>query len=231
MGTDRFVVPTAGKIIHTKVDKTIILCYVVNKGYIETCSLERYRELECSLKSIKGVYFVSSINKVKQKSGVVKYRRRLYIEDLSIFINFCSLQGIRFELGNGFALRLDTLANCTSEIKFLYSYASNQKESLESWLTNTFKLRLYEYFSYINYNLHNINEETVESILSGKLAYLNRAPFLALASKTGNPFLPEVTYVSSDPRRYNITNSFKSIDHGCSVRCFKVDKKKGVFKL
>ena len=63
---NKFVVPCAGKMFHSNVtDKNKALCFVLNKGYIQTDTLEEMKKFKRKIKkNYETIFSVGNIDKV-----------------------------------------------------------------------------------------------------------------------------------------------------------------------
>ena len=176
---DKFVIPCAGKMVWSTVSKTDkALCFVLNKGFVETDTLEDMLDIiDYIRKHSDTLLIVGNIDKVKlRNSEKIVYRQRVFYNDLKELILMCASYGMKIEVPDTFRISIDNITRCVDILPYIEKYASFFNETIENWLTKTCLIHLKNllmlYDVLFAYNLSlNIDGERAEG-------YMNRAPFL-----------------------------------------------------
>lgn len=175
----KIVIPTAGKLIHIKVKRYgKVLCFVLNRGYIESKTLQDMLCLEQILDKVDSVNYVGKINKVVLNNGATVYRHRLYFTSLATIVKVCKDNNIEFLLGNSFSIDSNHLMNCTDDLNILSQYARRHNKTINEWLTDTCKIAIYELLKEIGLTSKSLTSDSIKEIINGKVGYLTRAPLL-----------------------------------------------------
>lgn len=175
-GTNKFIVPCAGKMFHSSISKRdSALCFVLNKGYFETQDLISMTSILDDASEIKDFILVGSVDKVVQH-GVVYYRQRIFFKSLGKLLQFCKSFGLRFELDSDFRISINSILNCVDDLIFLERYAKRFDETIDTWLTHCCIIELHYYMRSLG--LYSTLGDKVDKYLENRVDYLGRAPFL-----------------------------------------------------
>ena len=175
-GTNKFIVPCAGKMFHSSISKKdSALCFVLNKGYFETQDIVSMTSILDDVASIKEFILVGGVDKVCQ-NGIIYYRQRVFFKSLGKLLQFCRSFGLRFELSEDFRISINSILNCVDDLIFLERYAKRFDETIDTWLTHCCVIELHYYIRSLG--LYSTLEEKVNTYLKGREDYLGRAPFL-----------------------------------------------------
>lgn len=231
-GTNKFVVPCAGKMFRSSISKgDKALCFVINKGYFETTDLISMLSILDYSNKVNEIILVGKIEKVRLRaSKIIVYRQRVFFKNLRIFLNFCKVQGIRFELAQDFHISINNIMNCREDLIYLERYAKKFDESIDEWLTHCCIIELYYLLKSLN--MYSDLSKRVNNYLRGRVNYLYRAPFLIssynIDTKSSGIFLG---FVAEDKRLYR--DSVTGVDllkYGYTQKNVESDIKEGVFK-
>lgn len=231
-GTNKFVVPCAGKMFRSSISKDDkALCFVINKGYFETTDLISMLSILDYSAKVNEIILVGKIEKVRLRtSKIIVYRQRVFFKNLRIFLNFCKVQGIRFELAQDFHISINNIMNCREDLIYLERYAKRFDESIDEWLTHCCIIELYYLLKSLN--MYSDLGKRVNNYLRGRVNYLYRAPFLIssynIDTKSSGIFLG---FVAEDKRLYR--DSVTGVDllkYGYTQKNVEADIKEGVFK-
>lgn len=231
-GTNKFVVPCAGKMFRSSISKgDKALCFVINKGYFETTDLISMLSILDYSTKVNEIILVGKIEKVRLRtSKIIVYRQRVFFKNLRIFLNFCKVQGIRFELAQDFHISINNIMNCREDLIYLERYAKRFDESIDEWLTHCCIIELYYLLKSLN--MYSDLGKQVNNYLRGRVNYLYRAPFLIssynIDTKSSGIFLG---FVAEDKRLYR--DSVTGVDllkYGYTQKNVEADIKEGAFK-
>lgn len=192
-GTNKFVVPCAGKMFRSNIsDGDKALCFVLNKGYFETSDLTSMLSIIDDVKSVNGFVLVGKIEKVRlSRNKSIVYRQRLFFKSLHTLLKFCKSSGVRFDLSKDFHITINNVLNCTEDLLYLERYAKRFDESIDTWLTHCCIIELYYYMKSLH--MYSSLEAKVKLYLTNRQDYLDRAPFLIssynIETKTSGIFL------------------------------------------
>lgn len=231
-GTNKFVVPCAGKMFRSSISKDDkALCFVINKGYFETTDLISMLSILDYTTKVNDIVLVGKIEKVRLRtSKIIVYRQRVFFKNLRIFLNFCKVQGIRFELAQDFHISINNIMNCREDLIYLERYAKRFDESIDEWLTHCCTIELYYLLKSLN--MYSDLSKRVNIYLRGRVNYLYRAPFLissySIDTKSSGIFLG---FVAEDKRLYkdNVTG-VDLLKYGYTQKNVEADIKGGAFK-
>lgn len=231
-GTNKFVVPCAGKMFRSSISKDDkALCFVINKGYFETTDLISMLSILDYTTKVNDIVLVGKIEKVRLRtSKIIVYRQRVFFKNLRIFLNFCKVQGIRFELAQDFHISINNIMNCREDLIYLERYAKRFDESIDEWLTHCCTIELYYLLKSLN--MYSDLSKRVNTYLRGRINYLYRAPFLissySIDTKSSGIFLG---FVAEDKRLYkdNVTG-IDLLKYGYTQKNVEADIKGGAFK-
>lgn len=231
-GNNKFVVPCAGKMFRSNVNKKDkALCFTLNKGYFETADLISMLSILDDVKTINGFVLVGKIEKVKlsNNKGVV-YRQRLFFKSLGTLLNFCKSFGLRFDLDSNFHISINNILNCVSDLVYLERYARCFDESIDVWLTHCCIIELNCYLKSLN--MYSSLESLSNSYLRNRVNYLGRAPFLIASydidKKSSSIFLG---FDAKDKRLYKERASgVDLLKLGYTTNNVKRDIREGKFK-
>lgn len=231
-GTNRFVIPCAGKMFRSSISKDDkALCFVLNKGYFETSDLNSMLSILDDVEIISEFVLVGGIEKVRiAKTRCIVYRQRLFFKSLNILLKFCKSFGLRFELSRDFRISINNVLNCVDDLIYLERYAKRFDESIDVWLTHCCIIELYFYLKSLN--MYSNLEKFVNQYLKNRVNYLNRAPFLIssynIDTKSSGIFLG---FSADDKRLYDVgVTGVELLKFGYTVKNIEKDIKGGVFK-
>lgn len=227
----RLVIPYAGKMLRSNISKeNRALCFCINKGYIESDNLEPIYYLTESIKDSKSVwlFLVGKIDKIRLKNGRYCYRQRVFFYS---FINMCELckkSGITVQTSDSFRITINSITNCIEDLQYLEWYASMYEETIDAYLTNTCKVQIYNML--LSKKMDTPLKYEVDSILNGRLYYLERSPFLVgsydVKNITSSIFINKS---NKDARMYK-TEHLENIEiYGFTEKMVNEDKQMGVF--
>lgn len=217
------IIPCAGKMFRSSISKKDkALCFVINKGYIETARLDTLYYMLEDVSKLKWLVFVGGINKVSTKSGI-RYRQRVFFKSFVEMISLCKSQGITIELDDDFEIDINNVMFCLNDLKYLELYARQHNQNIDRYLTETcicqmsLLLKSKKFDSPIN--------DRAEHILRGRIGYLDRAPYLVssynIENHTSSIYIPS----NVDDNRIVSVDRFGYIES-----IVKHDKEKGVFQ-
>lgn len=231
-GTNKFVVPCAGKMFRSSISKDDkALCFVINKGYFETTDLISMLSILDYTTKVNDIVLVGKIEKVRLRtSKIIVYRQRVFFKNLRIFLNFCKVQGIRFELAQDFHISINNIMNCREDLIYLERYAKKFDESIDEWLTHCCTIELYYLLKSLN--MYSDLSKRVNIYLRGRVNYLYRAPFLissySIDTKSSGIFLG---FVAEDKRLYkDDVTGVDLLKYGYTQKNVEADIKGGAFK-
>lgn len=229
--TCKFVVPFPGKMFFSNLNKTDkALCFCLNKGYFEYTQLPELLIVLDEIEELDYVVKVGAIDKILLKTGKIIYRQRVFIKNLLKFISLCKFRTITFEIPKDFRVTINSCMNCLDELKYLERYAKRFNETIDTWLTNCFIIHIYYILEYME--LYNNLGVKVDSILSGKQGYLDRAPLLisrySIDDSTSCIFK---NLTLNDKRIYSEATTIDTFDnHGYTTATLARDKSRGYFR-
>ena len=174
----KLVIPCAGKMFYSNMNhEKQVLCLVINKGYIETTSLDSMLVTLDELSS-KLVVKVGHIDKIRiKKSGRIVYRQRLYFKSVTDMLILCKRYGIKFELASDFKININNIMNVIDELGKLEYFAKKFDENIDTWLTNCCIVHLHNLL--LSLGMFSDLEGRVTKILKGRVGYMDYAPFLS----------------------------------------------------
>lgn len=229
----RLMIPFAGKMFKSSLNKgNKALCFCINKGYIESDELAPLYYLGEQIGNIepRWLYKVGGIDKIHIGSKHFVYRQRIFFTDFYKLCELCKSNGIVILTTKDFKIGINNIVSCGNELKYLEWYAGSFSETVDTYLTNTCKVQIYNFLT-SRLMLTPLRLE-VDKILMGKEGYLDRAPFLAkdynLSLNTTSVFVPNKSIVSD--KMYKTKDLSLTDDYGFSMRVIEKDSKKGVFK-
>lgn len=231
-GTNKFVVPCAGKMFRSSISKDDkALCFVINKGYFETADLISMLSILDYSTKVNDIVLVGKIEKIRLKATKnIVYRQRIFFKNLRIFLNFCKVQGIRFELAQDFHISINNIMNCREDLIYLERYAKRFDESIDEWLTHCCIIELYYLLKSLN--MYCDLGKRVNNYLRGRINYLYRAPFLissySIDTRSSGIFLG---FVAEDKRLYkDDVTGVELLKYGYTQKNVEADIKGGAFK-
>lgn len=229
---DKLVIPCAGKLFRSNISKDDkALCFVINKGYIETVLLDNMMRVLDSLNDIKELVLVGSVEKVSFRNGTIVYRQRIFFKSLKIMLETCKLNGLKVEVLKDFKISISNIVNCADDLKYLERYALNQSSDIDNWLTNSCLIHINNML--LTLNMFSDLGKRINPVLNGKVGYLDRAPLLvssySIDNKTSAIFIEKE--IMNDNRMYSIKiNDDGKLNFGFTTSNLQKDIKEGVFK-
>lgn len=231
-GNNKFVVPCAGKMFRSSISKDDkALCFVINKGYFETADLTSMLSILDDVLQIKDVVLVGKIEKVRMRyTKNIVYRQRVFFKNLRVFLSFCKVQGVRFELTDDFHISINNIMNCRDDLVYLERYAKRFDESIDDWLTHCCIIELF--FLLKSLNMYSDLGKKSNQFLRGRINYLYRAPFLIssynIDAKSSGIFLG---FKAEDKRLYeDDVTGVDLLKYGYTQKNIEADIKGGAFK-
>lgn len=233
---NKFVVPCAGKMFRSNVtEKNKALCFVLNKGYIQTDTLEEMKNFKSGIKEKYDTIFpVGNIDKViLTKGGKLVYRQRFFFKNFQIMLDACKYYGLTFEIGNSFEITINNVINCNEDLKYLEFYAKKFNETITEFLTNACLIYVRDFLR-VNDICNNIPID-IEKFLEGKRSYLERAPFLIVSysidKKESGIFILDNNF--KDNRKFDIekNHTIDLVDYGFTEENVQEDLKNRVFTI
>lgn len=227
----RLVIPYAGKMFYSSVKKKDkALCFLIDKGYLESNSLETIYYMVEKVKDDKlgHIVPVGKIEKIHTGGNVFCYRQRVFFKSVVSICSFCKSNGIVVQLYKDFSITINNVLNCLDSLKYLEVYAKTFNMTIDAFLTDACKLQLYLLFE--DMGVRTCLGKEVKQILKGKIGFLERAPYLAESyntdSHTSTIYVP--TNVK-DERFYRSTTISNGKLCGFLSSVIDLDKKAGVF--
>lgn len=227
----RLVIPYAGKMLKSNISKeNRALCFCINKGYIESDDLEPIYYLTESIRESKSqwLFLVGKIDKIRLKSGRYCYRQRVFFYS---FINMCELckkSGIIVQTSDTFRITINSITNCVQDLPYLEWYASQYDETIDSYLTNTCKVQIYNLLR--SKKMRTPLEHEVTDLLRDRIHYLERSPFLVgsydVKNTTSSIFINKN---NRDIRMYKTEKLDNLSLYGFTEKMVEKDKQMGVF--
>lgn len=226
----RLVIPYAGNMFKSNIGKcNTAICFSVNKGYLESDELQPLYYLKESLEQYSWLYFVGGIDKIHLGSSKYCYRQRIFFKDFDKVCDICKENGIVIGTTPDFRISINNVINCGEFLKYIEWYANSFSETIETYLTNTCKVQIYNLLQ--DKCMFTTISKEVSVILSGKEGYLDRAPFLAKSYSTDSKTSKLYTYNGCADVRLYTQKDLKDIDrYGLSGKVVAYDRKAGVFK-
>lgn len=230
-GSMRLIIPYAGKMLRSNISKdNRALCFCINKGYIESDSLEPIYYLTESIKDSNSVwlFLVGKIDKIRLKTGRYCYRQRVFFYSFMNMCELCKKSGIVVQTSERFRITINSVTNCIEDLQYLEWYASTFEETIDSYLTNTCKVQIFNLLS--SKKMFTPLKYEVDEILNGRLHYLERSPFLVgsydVKTVTSSIFINKN---NRDTRMYK-TEHLENIEvYGFTEKMVNEDKQMGVF--
>lgn len=174
----KLIIPCAGKMFYSSMkNEKQVLCLVLNKGYIETTSLDNMLVTLDELTS-KLIVKVGNIDKVKiKKTGRYVYRQRVYFKSITDILIMCKKFGIKFELDSSFKININNIMNVIDELGRLEYFAKQFDETIDTWLTNCCIVHLHNLL--LSLGMYSDLGGRVAKILKDKNGYMDFSPFLS----------------------------------------------------
>lgn len=231
----RLNIPFAGKMFRSSVSKdNKALCFCINKGYIESDDLEILYYLTETIRQDKGnwVFLVGGIDKVRL-GGIQGirycYRQRVFFKNFIAMCDLCKRYGVIIQTTPDFKISINNVINCVDDLRYLEWYANVFDETIDLFLTNTCKVQIYNVLK--SKRMITPIKDDVDKILVGKLAYLERAPFLAskydIKKHTSSVYIDKNNF---DERMYATVDLQNIEKYGFTEKMVEHDRKEGVFR-
>ena len=173
----KLVIPCAGKMFYSSISgEKQVLCFVINKGYIETSSLDGMLTTLDDLDS-KSIIKVGNVDKVRvKKSNRIVYRQRVYFKSITEILVLCKRNGIKFEISPSFKISINNIMNVIDELGKLEYFARQFDETIDVWLTNCCIIHIHNLL--LSLGMWSDLGGRVANILKDKHGYMDFAPFL-----------------------------------------------------
>lgn len=231
-GIMRLVIPRAGKMFRSSVSKNNkALCFCINKGYIESDTLDSlYYFIEGKKQEkLKWLVFVGRIDKIHLEAGGYVYRQRVFFYSFMNMCDVCKRSGITVLLTKDFRIDINSIINCADDMQYLEWYASTYDETIDTFLTNTCKVQIYNVLR--SKGMLSPLKYEIDGLLKGRIAYLERAPFLVGSydntKRTSSVFINKNM---KDERMYATETLDNLESYGFTQKMVEKDVKSGVFK-
>lgn len=178
-----FVIPYASKLEYSTIGKDDkALTYIINKGYIESESMEVCYYFSLFLESTLVNKFarVGNVEKIRLKNNLSVFRQRVYFTDLSLLFQILKQFDVVLVIPSSFKIGISQMSNCLDSIKDLEMYFNDKKNlkySLDTWLTDCCLVQLYIMcmIDGISINFYkNLNTMLKDGLL-------NRAPYICIS--------------------------------------------------
>lgn len=172
-----FVIPCAGKMFYSSINgfSNQALCFVLNKGYLESSDLGSALKIRDILIS-NTIVTVGNIDKVKLHNNSIVYRQRFYFKSILEILRYCKVLNIELRVKSSFKIGINNVINIADNLNKLECFAKENGESIDTWLTNTCLVHLNNLVQIIGVRSNIVNK--VEDILRNKKGYLDYAPLL-----------------------------------------------------
>lgn len=144
----QFVIPYASKMFYSYISKDDkALCFMLNKGFIESKSLEVCYAFSLFLDNTLGDSFtiVGKIDKVRLTNDTIVYRQRVLFTSLSLLLPILSNFNVVLTIPKTFKIGISQMSRCFDSIPSLESYMefkSSAKYTLDTWLTDCCLIQL-----------------------------------------------------------------------------------------
>ena len=230
---NKLIIPFTGKMFRSNIAKdNKALCFLINRGYIETEDLDSMLEIIDTIAEIDAITLVGKIEKIKNM-GNITYRQRIFFKSLNKLLNFCKTVGLRFELAKDFRATINSIMNCRDELIYLERYALRFNETIDEWLTNCCIINLN--YLLLSMGMYSSLAKRTNEILRGKKGYLDRSPYLVssydISTHSSGVFLQ---FCSLDDTRLFTPKDVKGdtlfMSYGYTTKNIESDRKAGVFK-
>lgn len=232
VGIIRLIIPRAGKMFKSNVSRNNkALCFCMNKGYLESETLDSLYYFIQARKATDSdwLHFVGGIDKIHMKSGGFVYRQRVFFYSFMNMCDLCKRSGITILLTKDFRIDINSVINCVDDMQYLEWYASMFDETIDSFLTNTCKVQVFNVLK--SKGMMSPLKYEVDTLLKGKRGYLERSPFLVGSydntKKTSSVF---ININLKDDRMYTTETLDNLETYGFTQKMVQKDIKSGVFK-
>lgn len=186
-------------------NKDRLLCFNLNRLYVQSTDLQTILAVLLAFQVHRVISLIGDVEKVKV-GDTIYYRQRLYTTNFGELIKLCKQYTIEVDVDKSFYITLNSLHDCFETLPYLYKYARLSCLTIDTWLKYCFIMQLHTYLATIKFKT-NINPKMI-NVIVGRIAFLNRSPFLKLNDNT---------YFSVIP------------DEGYTIKSVKKDKKEGIF--
>lgn len=217
------VIPYAGKMFMSSVGKkNKALCFVFNKGYLQTTDLNTLLTFEKAIEEDNvDVVLVGDLDRVKLTKGVVVYRQRIFFHSIVSVLKLCKIFGVAVTVPNDFRIDISNVVAIRSKLPVIEIYAQNQGETITEYLTNTCLVNFYIMLDYLG--MYSSINERMEKFLANKKGYMNRAPFLVGNYGKGHSTL-FLHANKKDERMYTgVSSDVSDLDYGFTEENIKKD--------
>lgn len=231
---DKLVIPCMGKMFKSNISKkNKALCYVLNKGYIETSELETMLYILDSMGADSAIIIkVGNIEKiVLSDTQNVVYRQRLFFKDITKLLGYCKLYCLSIEIPQTFNITINTIMNCQKELPYLERYAAKQGITINQYLVDCFLIIFDDMLRSLHLN-YNLNTD-IDLILEDKIGFLDRAPFLISSYNIENHSsgvyinMDDKKSLFKDMRKYSQEYSLENMNFGYTDFNIQYDIRRG----
>lgn len=177
----KFVIPYASKLKYTGISKTdTALVYTIDKGYLETYSMDTCYYLSLFLRQTQCGKFieVGNIEKIILSNKNIVYRQRFYFTDFPLLLRVIGQFNGKIVVPDTFRIGIQQMTNCIDAIPMLDKYFSSKclsGYSLDEWLTDCCLVQVY-----MLSKMDNVFLDLYKSLdILFREGILNRAPYLS----------------------------------------------------
>lgn len=227
-GSLSLVIPRVGKLAWSNVSKNNrALCFCINKGYVESDNYKSvaYFVIGRNRTCPQWLHLVGKIDKVRLFNGSYVYRQRVFFYSFTNICELCGRLGVSVWLSKDFHISIQNVMNILEYVPALEYYARMYGESIDTYLTNTCKVQVANVLTSKNIVSGLLTE--ADYILTGRLGYLDKAPFILgtynQENKSSAVFLNKCI---EDKRMYTTSDMDDLSTYGFTEVMLKKDKKK-----
>ena len=227
---DKLVIPYTGKMFRSSISKdNKALCFVLNKGYVETDSLDDILRLLDDVEDVDVVIPVGGIDKVRTSDGDIVYRQRLFFKSLKTMLSLCRLHCLYVSFPETFHVTVNSVLNCVGELTYLERYSRRFGIPIDTWLKNCCLMHMH--FLLKSVGMYSELEEQVNDALRGWTGYLDRSPFLisnySIDTHTSSVF---IEFDRTDRRLFTRpVDDILLLTYGYTTKNVEADIKSGYF--
>lgn len=222
-----FYIPCSGKMFFSSIGKhDKALCICLNKGYLQTETLEEMIEIVQEMISSKYFKMVGEIEKVRLiKSNTVVYRQRVFFKSIVELVSYCQKFAVDLNFTDDFYITINSCMNVLDSLVYLERYARKEGVAIDVWLRDTCIVQLHQLLE--QRGLPSVFKDRVKDILKGKKGYLDRAPFLVsyydIDTHTSSVYIP----LSTDNKQYYSNADITKFNFGYTIKNVEKDVKEG----
>lgn len=222
-----FYIPCSGKMFFSSVGKRDkALCICLNKGYLQTNTLEDMLEITSDMVSSKYFKLVGEIEKVRLiKSDTIVYRQRVFFKSIVELVACCQKFAVDLNFTDDFYITINSCMNVLSSLVYMERYAKQWGIDIDTWLRTTCIVQLHQLLE--QKGLPSVFADRAKEILKGKKGYLDRAPFLVsyydIDKHTSSVYIP----LNTDNKQYYSDADLTKLNFGYTVKNVEKDVREG----